>query len=76
MNLLYNVLDKVSVFINAIKVLVNTAYSTSQLNECNVAKMNGLLPVEFKGNAILDFLWSNVIMLFMFLFIILFYCCN
>ncbi len=38
--------DKVSVFINAIKVFVNTAYSTSQLNECNVAKMNGLLQVE------------------------------
>ncbi len=54
-------------------MLVNTAYSTSQLNECNVAKMNGLLQVEFKGNAILEF---NVIMLFMFLFIILFYCCN
>ncbi len=45
-------------------------YSSSQLNECNMAKINTLLEVECKRNVILEFLWSNVIM---FLFMMTFY---
>jgi len=52
--------------------LLYTAYSTSQLNECNMAKMNACLEVECKGNIILEFLWSNVISLFMILFMMKF----
>ncbi len=59
-------LVSVTVFINAIDVFVNRAYSTSQLNKCNMANMNVLLEDECKGNVILVFLWSNVILLFMF----------
>ncbi len=54
-------LVSVTVFINAIDVFVNRAYSTSQLNKCNMANMNALLEVECKGNVILVFLWSIVI---------------
>ncbi len=34
--------------------------------------MNALLEAECKGNVILEFLWSNVILLFMFLFMMKF----
>ncbi len=34
--------------------------------------MNALLEVEWKGNVILEFLWSNVMLLFMFLFMMKF----
>ncbi len=51
--------------------LIYTAYSTSQLNEHNMAKINAL-EVECKGNVILEYLWSNVILLFMFLFMMKF----
>ncbi len=37
-----------------------------------MAKINARLEVECKGNVILEFLWSNVILLFMFLFMMTF----
>ncbi len=33
-----------------------------------MAKINARLEAECKGNVILEFLWSNVLLLFMFLF--------
>ncbi len=53
--------------------LVYTAYSTSQLYEYSMAKINARLEIECKGNVILEFLWSNIILLFMFLFMMTFY---
>ncbi len=37
-----------------------------------MAKMNAILEVECKGNIILEFLYSNVILVFMFLFMMKF----
>ncbi len=39
----------------------------------NMAQINARLEVECKGHFILEFLWSNVTLLFMFLFMIVFY---
>ncbi len=45
-------------------------YSTCQLNECNMAKINALLEVECKRNFILEFMLS----ILLFLFMIFIYC--